>query len=140
MSGGSRGGEMPCRWSHTRLRMKPAAMHQSGRASVRAARSWASATGSRATIAAMSSGPSVMSATLADGKLQDESGEDLEGRHAWSGLDDGVLRLDEDVHQAAIRALEHAAQAETDRHHRVEPQIERRDPGRAQVVAAIEIE
>src|SRR5262249_42788439 len=129
---------MPCRWSHTRLRTKPAAMHQSGRAIARAARSSAMACGSRATMAAMS----FMSATAwpPHRKLQDDAGEDLEGRHARSGLHDRILRLDEDVHRATVRALEHAAEAEPHRHHRIEPEIERRDAGRAQVVAAIEIE
>src|SRR4029453_13379060 len=53
MSGGSRGGEMPCRWSHTRLRTNPAAMHQSGRARGRAARSCFMPTGSWAMMPAI---------------------------------------------------------------------------------------
>ena len=44
---------MPCRWSHTRLRTKPAAMHQSGRASARTARSCSMPTGSCAMMSAI---------------------------------------------------------------------------------------
>src|SRR4029077_10272849 len=137
-----RGGTMPCRWSHTRLRTKPAAMHQSGRARARTARSCSMACTSPPMIAAMSSRSLAMSATrlAANRELQDDAGEHLERRHARTGLQDRVLRLDEDVQHPAVRALEHAPEPKPDRHDRIEAEIEGRDAGRTQIVATGEVE